>query len=665
MHNNINIHYRPDIDGLRALAVLGVIFFHAFPDALTGGYVGVDVFFVISGYLITSIISKNYQHGSFSYLDFYLRRFKRIFPALLTVLLSTLVIGWFAMLPSEYEQTALHSLSGLGFVANINLYLETGYFDTDAETKALLHLWSLGIEEQFYLLWPFILGLLIRANYKPTRVTLILLGISFALSALLTAGHPEASFFLIHTRAWELLAGAYLALSANRRETKLARFYAPTGLLLIIGSYIFLQKTSIFPGWLAAFPVLGAFLLIHPANQNLPSGKLLANPILVYIGKISFPLYLWHWPLLTFLRLIIPEAGIDATLLVLAAAALLSMLTYHFIESPLRHGNTLRTIALAIATLIVGGLSYNIYSRDGLDLRLRNAQEKSAERAIRWGDSRRTDAKCEAIYRDKFQGHCLIKDEKKKPDAIIIGDSHANHLYWGLAETLGKTNINLLQAASAGCVPLPGIMTDNNGLLSTHCPTIIDPALSFAIDSPDIKTIFLAGRWSTFVTGRELRKAKTNDEEKVLISGKHYPELSRNEIFAQQMENLLEKLLTTGKRIVFVYDIHELPYKATQCVAWSPNKYVTRPPQKDCFMPIEQVQKRDDEFRPVIEQTLAKFPQVIVLDPRQHLCDDTGCRGIENGQVLFRDDDHLSYNGSLIVGEKLANDFLDQMKSRP
>jgi peptidoglycan/LPS O-acetylase OafA/YrhL len=665
MHSNINIHYRPDIDGLRALAVLGVIFFHAFPDTLTGGYVGVDVFFVISGYLITSIITKNYRHGGFSYTDFYLRRFKRIFPALVTVLLTTLVAGWYTMLPMEYEQTALHSLSGLGFVANINLYLESGYFDAEAETKALLHLWSLGIEEQFYLLWPFILGLLIRANNNLPRITLLLLGISFALSAVLTPGHPEASFFLIHTRAWELLAGAYLAVSANRSKTTLTLFYAPAGLLLIVGSYVFLHKTSIFPGWLAAFPVLGAFLIIHPANHNLPSSKLLANPVVVYIGKISFPLYLWHWPLLTFLRLLEPEAGSGATFLALTAATLLSILTYHFVESPLRHGNTRRTIVLAILTLIVGALSYNIYSRNGLDQRLRNAQEKTAERAIRWGDARRTDAKCEAMYRDKFTGHCLIMDEQKKPDAMIIGDSHANHLYWGLASTLGKAGINLLQAASAGCVPLPEIMSDNNGQLSTHCSAIIEPALDFAINSPDIKTIFLAGRWSTFLTGRELRKTKKQGEEKILVEGKYRPDLSRSDIFAQQMERLLQKLVASGKRIVFVYDIHELPYKASHCATWSPNPYITRQPKKDCFMPIDQVLTRDNEFRPQIEQSLAKFPQVIVLDPRQHLCDNTGCWGIENGQILFRDDDHLSYSGSLIVGEKLANDFLNKAKSTP
>jgi len=664
MNRNIDINYRPDIDGLRAIAVLGVVLFHAFPNIITGGYVGVDVFFVISGYLITSIITKNYQNGTFSYADFYLRRFKRLFPALITVLLTCIVIGWYTMLPSEYEQLALHSLSGLGFVANISLYLESGYFDTDTETKALMHLWSLGIEEQFYLLWPLTLGLLVKINGRLPQWTLALLVTSYASSVLLTAGHPEASFFLIHTRAWELLAGALLAVT-RPDAGKLSHLLSPAGLLIIFLSYLALDKDSIFPGWVALFPVMGAFLVIYPVKTQTLAGDILSSRLLTYVGKISFPLYLWHWPLLAYLRLVKPEAGSLAVLLVLFLAILLSVLTYHFIEGFFRHGNKSRTTVLAALTVIVVALSYNVHSRNGMDFRLRNAQDRSAEQALRWGDARRTDKKCEAIYQDKFTGLCLIFDETKKPDAIIIGDSHANHIYWGLGASLNKSGINLLQAASAGCVPLPDVTTNNKGQISTHCHEIIHSALGYAISSSDIKTIFLAGRWSTFITGRELREGSKTSHEQVLVAGKYYPELSRAAIFAQQAEKLLEELLATDKQIVFVYDVHELPYKATHCVTWSPNVYVTRQPKSNCFMPIDQVQKRDAEFRPLIDQVIGKYPKVIRLDPRKHLCDGRGCRGIDNGAILFRDDDHLSYMGSLILGEKLYEDYLAQTEYSP
>lgn len=670
MHPNASIAYRPDVDGLRAVAVFAVLLFHAFPDAVPGGYIGVDVFFVISGYLITSIIAKSYANEGFSYVDFYLRRFRRIFPALVSVLLAALVAGWYIMLPIEYEQLAAHTLTGLGFVANIRLYLETGYFDTEAETKALLHLWSLGIEEQFYLLWPLILGLFIRLRLPVARFAALLLAVSLALSVWFSASHPEASFFLIHTRAWELLAGAWLAVSAWRTRAPLFRHAASGGLLLIVGAAFALEKNSIFPGWLATLPVAGAFLVI--AQGEAAAGarpalarRFLAHPLTVYLGKISFPLYLWHWPLLTFLRLLDPDASAAARGIALLLAIGLSIATYHLIERWLRYGGRWRTLFLLVVSLLVALLAWNIQSRGGLDFRMRNINEKNISKDLRWGDARGKSDSCAAHFKEQFSGDCLIDDLDKEPDAIIIGDSHANHYYWGMAQALrAKAGLNLLQVASSGCIPLPEIVVNNRGKVYDHCPQAIDRALDYALGTPSVKTIILAGRWSAYISGHELREPGLVKDEKFIVAGKYDPDLTRHQLFQREMEKLLPRLIASGKNIVFVHDVHELPYKALHCLAWSPNKHIVRPPKRNCFQSLAAVEARDAEFRPTIAATLAKFPQLIVLDPRRHLCDASGCKGFANGDILYRDDDHLSYKGSLYVGDRLIDDLLAALRER-
>src|SRR5262245_18180547 len=300
------IPYRADIDGLRAIAVLAVIGFHASPALIPGGFVGVDIFFVISGFLISSLILSGLKDGSFSFIEFYGRRIRRLFPALIVVLLATWSVGWFILPPSEYAALGRHTLAGAAFAANVLSYSEVGYFDMPATTKPLLHLWSLGVEEQFYIVFPALLLLLWR--YRALRSSLVLIGIvSFALNIGLVRNHTSFTFYLPLTRFWEFIAGGLLACSHSHGRTfglpipsalsalPWRNFSVAAGMLLILAGVSFASEES-FPGWWALLPVLGAFFIIGAGPNAWLNRGMLANPKLVFVGLISYPLYLWHWP---------------------------------------------------------------------------------------------------------------------------------------------------------------------------------------------------------------------------------------------------------------------------------------------------------------------------------------------------------------------------------
>lgn len=364
--------YRPDIDGLRAIAIFFVIGFHALPEWVTGGFIGVDIFFVISGYLISTIIFDSLERKHFSFVEFYSRRIKRIFPALLVVLISCFVFGWVFLLADEYKQLGKHIAGGAGFVSNFIFWNESGYFDNVAETKPLLHLWSLGIEEQFYIVWPLLLWLAWKPRFNFLTIMFVVIFISFGLNiARINGNHLVEAFYSPQTRFWELLVGSILAYGTLRKWNVFPRMrlwldawlgkiiYAHPpepegktfrnvqaffGVILIVASVLIVTKKTYFPGWWALLPTLGTALLISAGVQTWINRVVLSNKVLVWFGLISFPLYLWHWPLLAFVRIEWPmmffvnEAGraelptIPIRIAVVFLSIILAWLTYMLIE---------------------------------------------------------------------------------------------------------------------------------------------------------------------------------------------------------------------------------------------------------------------------------------------------------------------------------------------
>src|SRR3954451_19958339 len=355
--------YRPDIDGLRAFAVLSVVLYHAFPKVVTGGFVGVDIFFVISGFLISKIPFTEMTDDRFSFTMFYGRRIRRIFPALAVCLVAVLTFGFVSLMPSELAQLGKHVFFGAGFLSNIVLWSESGYFDNAASLKPLLHLWSLGIEEQFYILWPALLWVVFRMKAKVGRLLAVLFLASFAINVALSITDISADFYLPVSRFWELLAGAALAWWRPIALPHNVRCWLSiAGLAALLTSTAFFTVAMRFPGWLALLPVLGAVAIILAGPAATVNRIVLSNRAVVFVGLISYPLYLWHWPLISYayvIRLGKLPTPLMATALV-AVSFLLAWGTYRFIEYPIRFGahrhRRTQMVAACISVLGVCGL---------------------------------------------------------------------------------------------------------------------------------------------------------------------------------------------------------------------------------------------------------------------------------------------------------------------
>ena len=370
-----HVAYRPDIDGLRAIAVLAVVGFHYFPERVPGGFVGVDVFFVISGYLITSILLRSLQDGTFSIAGFYGRRVRRIFPALAVILAASFVLGWALLMPLEFKQLGKQIVSGALFVANFLFWSEAGGYFFNPEAKPLLHLWSLSIEEQFYIVWPVLLWFVWSRRWPLLSTIAAITFVSFATNIILTTNDPVAGFFSPISRAWELGLGALLAYwhTSMKGEAYPSsnRGLSMIGLLMIGGTIFLLDKTATFPGWWAAVPVLGTFLVIAAGPGSLLNQRLLSVPALVWIGLISYPLYLWHWVLLTFAQAVdhgltaMPRIGLILLSIVLAE------LTYRFVEKPIRFGGIrpVKIAALTASLAIVAVIGGQAWRTNGFPIR--------------------------------------------------------------------------------------------------------------------------------------------------------------------------------------------------------------------------------------------------------------------------------------------------------
>jgi peptidoglycan/LPS O-acetylase OafA/YrhL len=458
--------YRPDIDGLRAISIILVIGYHA--QWIPGGFVGVDIFFVISGFLISRIILKKLKAGTFSSTEFYARRIRRIFPALIVVLAATYLIGWFVLLPDQFSLLGKSIGAGAAFVSNLFQLSQAGYFAPDATENPLLHLWSLGIEEQFYIFWPPVLLVLFGSKRRSLWIAAIA-AVSFGVSLMIFYGYREWSFYSLVSRAWELLAGGMVASwyvdHPEREQRSFAErdnLLAMTGIAAILGAALGLDKGSPFPGVYALLPVLGAVLIIVSPNSWV-NRFLLSNRPMVLIGLISYPLYLWHWPLLSYLATV--RNG-SATLLeiwgAIIVAGVLSSLTFHFIEIPIRRQqNTVLKLSFGLATVGLAGLVTVIAS--GFSFRF-SPEIRDIARLAPFSN---TGFRNECLLGNpgsRFSSNCI--EAGNKPLLFLWGDSTAAALYPGLKTTEEAFPFRLAFFAVPGCAPiLKGKCTESSDII--------------------------------------------------------------------------------------------------------------------------------------------------------------------------------------------------------
>lgn len=668
---NPHLAYRPDIDGLRAIAILAVIGFHAFPEWVHGGFVGVDIFFVISGYLISGILLRGLATGNFSFAEFYARRIKRIFPALTLVLLSCLVFGWFALFADEYKMLGKHSTAGAAFFANFVFWKEAGYFDIASELKPLLHLWSLGIEEQFYIFWPVLLFLAYRFKLNLLNVMLFVAIVSFSLNIGMAESNPSLAFYSPQTRIWELLLGSLLAyinlykrekfdsllgrIAHNSQSGSIAsvnNLKSGLGLSLILFSAFALDRNHSFPGWWALLPTTGAFLIISAGHWAWLNRNLLANQALVYIGLISYPLYLWHWPLLSFARIMEPGVNRRTRFAVVVLSFLLAWLTYWLLEKRVRfRKHRLVPVMLVLAMSLAAGLSYNIYSRDGLGFR-HKIIESQAE-AFKWdkaGMNQQDD--CIADFKELKEGGYCLRSNIRPLSIALVGDSHSNHWFYGLERFYARSGQGLINLGSGGCPPFYN-MESWRKAEGEVCKDRMNHVLDYVVNNSSIKTVVLAGGSFQYVSGSGYgNEMRPIDYRLKFIPN---PEAQGNaDAFGQAMEYSLKRLLDADKDIVFLIDIPELGFDPKTCVSSRLIKMINRAPKTPCATTRGNFAERNQVYRAKVAEILQKFPAVKRWDPSKLLCDDQYCWAMKDGKMFYRDDTHLSLDGSLYLGERFA-----------
>jgi len=461
-----HVSYRPDIDGLRAIAVLSVVICHAFPKTLSGGFVGVDIFFVISGFLITSILVMGLEEARFSIADFYARRVRRLFPVLAIMLGVTLILGAMFQLPNDYMHLGIQTLGGVGFVANIVEWQSSGYFSALTESKPLLHLWSLGIEEQFYLAWPLLLWLSWRLRLKPGVFLSTIAAASLAYSLYKVSYDSIGAFYSPISRFWELAVGGLLGVAMLHRPwhraTKLQDAMGIAGLVLAIMSFVLIKPGKNFPGILAMAPVASALLIIGAGSHAITNRHVLSNRVMVWFGLISYPLYLWHWPILVFVWNgtlgASPMAIRNATLLAVIVSIALAWASYRFVEMPLKSQKSKRWVVPGLASAM-GGVAVAaaiIVAGKGLPDRMPSDVRELANAELRdaaWIKDMRNGVCHNMVYNGTNLGTQADCFQPIHPTVLLWGDSHAAALYAGLKNLQSTRNFGIWQITTDASSP--------------------------------------------------------------------------------------------------------------------------------------------------------------------------------------------------------------------
>ena len=650
--------YRRDIDGLRAIAVLAVVLFHFGVPGLTGGFVGVDVFFVISGYLITSIIWRERQAGRFSFIDFWARRARRILPALFVMMAATLVVGWFLLAPKDYEALGRAAHYQATFTSNLLFARQHGYFDAASDIKPLLHTWSLSVEEQFYILFPLLLTLL-SSRLKHWRLALFgVLLVSFGMSVWAVDHQPQKAFYLLHLRAWELLAGAMLAVMPNRdwrASPVLAQGVSLVSMALILIAIFGFDEHTPFPGAAALLPVLGVVGLIWANGQQYTwVGRLLSSQVMVGIGLISYSWYLWHWPVFVYAN----YAAVDGlSTQALAGLLLLSLvlgyLSWRLVEAPFREK---RLLAGRTAILAAAGVGILCIGFSGLALRkLDGVPSRLSDQALRYAQAKTWSPELLACMADKDTPDerlfCHFGPKGNSVSALVWGDSHATALIPALEDAAKRHDISLVQASFAGCVPLDGLEN------IARCARF-NQRVEKAMAEQSFSDVVLAARWSLYLYGQV-----SGDKEHAIkdpSTGKYVRAVAEQR-FAEGLRERIKGLRAAGHRVWLVKEVplQEIivPYRLSRLAM------MHRSVEGE-GLPVAEHEQRQAFITQLFDELAAADGGVAVLDPAVLLCGADGlCRVELNGRALYTDDNHLSDVGARHI-EAFLEPLFSSLQSR-
>jgi len=631
------LNYRPEIDGLRALAVLPVILFHAGFQLFSGGYVGVDIFFVISGYLITLIIIEDIDNKRFSLINFYERRARRILPTLFFVILISIPFAWMWMLPEQMKGYSKSIVSTIFFASNFLFWRESGYFDQVTEEKPFLHTWSLAVEEQYYIFFPIFILLALR--FGKNRVFWAIT--FFAAASLLLSewgwrNNPLGNFYLAPTRAWELLVGSISAFIIQKNGVKSRGTLAMFGLLMILFSIFFYSEKTPFPSFYALVPVVGTALLVLYAGKETFVARILSLRVFVGIGLVSYSAYLWHQPLFAFTRIKLEEAPNQYVLLSLSLASiLLAIFTWKYIEKPFRNKSVIKIKAFTYLVLIFSFLFISFalsgYFTNGFK-----------------------DEKSETFYSVK---------KSMNDDVWVLGDSHADHLIYGLKNVSSGT---IKDFTSNGCIPLRNIDRYDSRTTKGECVKAMNSYLDRILQEDPKAIILISSMGPVYLDGTTYKgkgKARIKGLNVELISDMSIKDKwSVYEIGLKQ--TLLELSQLKNSRVIFSFDVPELGIdggcafdrKIIKTPYFDIRDFVPGIYSGECFTLKSNYDERVKRYKELVYSILRDFPKIKVFDPTTYFCFEKKCTGfIDSVGYLYRDYDHLSESGSNYFAENFSN----------
>lgn len=640
-------NYRSEIDGLRCIAVSIVILYHFGVGAFSGGFVGVDVFFVISGYLITRILHDEIESGTFSFENFYVRRARRILPALFCVLFFSVIIAWILLSPDQLAEFSTSLIAVAGFFSNHHFLGMTGYFSPSAEEIPLLHTWTLSVEEQFYIVIPIFMIAIYKLRPKAITLSLLLLLLaSFFLCVRWEhRGSLTLGFFLAAARAWEFLAGAIVAIYIEKkwpRNTDLTlagNVFSTIGLLLVLGSAIVFSEKTPFPGFYTVIPVVGTMLIIYFATSKTYVGKLFSTKAFVAVGLISYSAYLWHQPLLAFYRITFGQGPGDvSTLALILTIGIFSYGSWRFIEAPFRDKSIVSKKAIWIYSVvgtflfitfgIFGSLSHgfpNRYSTEQNSLALSSAPSPM-----------RGKCQVEGVIDMKPENACRYFGSRST--WAVLGDSHAVEISYALAEYLRDRNAGgVLQLAASGCQPALLFETLVDG-----CMTWTNRSIEYIANDKNIRDVVLSYRHSYYLFGVQSKTyPKLPNEHPNFL--KNIDADQAREQYWESFSAMITRLVSQGKTVHVVEPIPELGRPVTWNIFGPTIAGITMDRSKGVDRSYYDAR---NAFILSKIRSMKMNPKIKIIQTEKAFCDAKECMALDNGKSLYFDDNHLSINGA-------------------
>lgn len=646
--------YRPDVDGLRAVAVIPVLFYHAGLAGFSGGFVGVDIFFVISGYLITRIIHDEMLTGRFSILSFYERRARRILPALLVVLAACFVMGWTWLAPTDYDALSRSAGATLIFLSNVWFWQSSGgYFAAATDYLPLLHTWSLAVEEQFYIVFPLILLVLVRFGRRAT-LTLVLLAVaaSLVLAAWATPRMPSASFYLLPTRFWEMGVGSLLALglAPSTASRPLREGVAAAGLVAILWAVTMYDATTVFPGLAALLPVLGTAAVIWAGDVggSFVGRALSARPV-VFVGLLSYSLYLWHWPIMAFARNILMDINLPPAWQVITVSLSLALawLSWRFVERPFRSGSGFAMSRRAIfsasgaSILAMGAVAIFVAMTSGAATQRFDAGRLALYQMLDAPAQR--DWVCD---RGNVQ-HCVFGDQNHHADAIwaLWGDSHAGTLLPAVGTIAAEWDRSLYMVGKGGCPPLPGLVrSDMPPSENAGCEALNQEALETLRTDPNVEVVFLSSRWPLYVEGIRMaseghRALTVSRDGAATLPGGNPAEVSA------ALQAVVQDLRAAGRQVVLLGTVPEMP--------WDVMVRLQNAALFDAALPedlpnLSTLESRLAQSNAILSELAEQMDGVIYVPLATMLC-NPDCSLSDAGHPRYSDNNHLTVQSALSV----------------